>query len=137
MLVRIPLKLDVLNTTLCDKVCQWLAAGRWFSPGTPVSSNNKTDCHDITAILLKVALNITILNRLVLQATKFILGFFSSLNLMISVNHFLFLFFCVFLPLFYCPTMRQAWCAKYRWFLCVLFGHNTDINNIVLTNLWC
>ena len=25
----------VLDTTLCDKVCQWLATGRWFSPGTP------------------------------------------------------------------------------------------------------
>jgi len=44
-------------TTLCDKVCQLLAAGRWFSPGTPVSSNNKTDCHDIAEILLKTALN--------------------------------------------------------------------------------
>ena len=42
--------------TLCDKVCQWLATGQWFSPGTPVSSN-KTDCHDITEILLKVVLN--------------------------------------------------------------------------------
>jgi hypothetical protein len=39
-------------TTLCDKVCQWLAAGQWFSPGTPVSSTNKTDHHDITEILL-------------------------------------------------------------------------------------
>jgi hypothetical protein len=28
-----------------------------FSPGTPVSSTNKTDSHDITEILLKVALN--------------------------------------------------------------------------------
>jgi len=44
----------VLDTTLCDKVYQWLAAGQWFSP---VSSNNKTDRHDITEILLKVALN--------------------------------------------------------------------------------
>ena len=43
--------------TLCDKVYQWLAAGRWFSPGTPVSSSNKTDRHDIAEILLKVALN--------------------------------------------------------------------------------
>ena len=43
-------------TTLCDKVCQWLATGRWFSPGPPVSSTNKTDSHDITEILLKVAL---------------------------------------------------------------------------------
>jgi hypothetical protein len=30
--------------------------GRWFSPGPPVSSTNKTDRHDITEILLKVAL---------------------------------------------------------------------------------
>ena len=32
--------------------------GRWFSLSTPVSSTNKTDRHDITEILLKVALNI-------------------------------------------------------------------------------
>ena len=44
----------VLKTTLCDKVCQWLAAGLWFSP---VSSTNKTDSHDITEIMLKVAWN--------------------------------------------------------------------------------
>ena len=55
--VRIPFMLCVLDTTLCDKVCQWLAAGRWFSLGTPVSSTNKTDRNDITEILLKVALN--------------------------------------------------------------------------------
>jgi len=36
--------------------CQWLTAGEWFSAGTPVSSANKTDGHDITEILLKVAL---------------------------------------------------------------------------------
>jgi len=32
-------------------------AGRWFSPGTPVFSTNKTDKYDIVEILLKVALN--------------------------------------------------------------------------------
>ena len=32
-------------------------SGLWFSPGTPVSSTNKTDHHDITEILLKVVLN--------------------------------------------------------------------------------
>jgi hypothetical protein len=37
------LRRGVLNTTLCDKVCQWLAAGQWFSLGTPVSSTNKTN----------------------------------------------------------------------------------------------
>jgi len=56
-LVRIPLRRGVLDTTLCYKVCQWLATGRWFSLDTPVSSTNKTDLHDITKILLKAALN--------------------------------------------------------------------------------
>jgi hypothetical protein len=41
----------------CDKVCLRLATGRWFSPGPPGSPTNKTDCHDITEILLKVTLN--------------------------------------------------------------------------------
>ena len=41
-------------TTLCDKVCQWLATALCFFPGPPVSSTNKTDRHDITEILLKV-----------------------------------------------------------------------------------
>ncbi len=47
----------LLNVTLCDKVCQWLTTGPGFSPGTPVSSTNITDPHDIAEILLKVALN--------------------------------------------------------------------------------
>jgi hypothetical protein len=47
----------VLDTTLCDKVCQLFVAGWWFSLGTPVSSTNKTDGHDITEMLLNVALN--------------------------------------------------------------------------------
>ena len=41
----------VLNTTICDNVCQW------FSLDTPVSSTNKTNHHDTTEILLKVTLN--------------------------------------------------------------------------------
>ena len=57
----------VLDTTLCDKVCQWLAAGQGFSLGTPVSSStNKTDHHDIPEILLKVALNTITLTSLFL-----------------------------------------------------------------------
>ena len=39
------------DTTLCDKVRQLLATGRFSS------STNKTDRHDIIDILLKVALN--------------------------------------------------------------------------------
>ncbi len=45
-----------LDSTLCDKACQWLATGWWFSP---VSSTNKTDRHNITEVLLKVALHTT------------------------------------------------------------------------------
>jgi hypothetical protein len=55
--VRIQLVLSVLDTTLCDKACQWPAAGQWFSDSTPVSSTNKADRHDVAEILLKVALN--------------------------------------------------------------------------------
>jgi hypothetical protein len=54
---KLPSCQGVFNTTLCDKVCHLFATGQWFSPGTPVSSTNKTDRHDITEILLKVALN--------------------------------------------------------------------------------
>ena len=64
--VGISLRRYVLDTTLCDKVCHWLAAGRWFYPSTPVSSTNKTERYDITEILLKVALNtitITLIKR--------------------------------------------------------------------------
>ena len=53
----IPISRGVLDTTICDEVCQWIAVGRWFSLGTQVSSTNKTDRHDRTEILLKMALN--------------------------------------------------------------------------------
>ena len=61
-------------TTLCDKVCQWLATGQWLSPGSPLSSTNKTDRHDITEILLKVALNtIKQANKLIASQPVFVL----------------------------------------------------------------
>ena len=56
-LLSIRISIRARCTTLCDKVCQWLATGWWFSPGLPVSSTNKTDHHDITEMLLEVALN--------------------------------------------------------------------------------
>jgi len=54
LMLWVRISIRVRCTTLCDKVCQWLATGRWFSP---VSSTNKTDRHDKTEILLKVALS--------------------------------------------------------------------------------
>ena len=50
---------------------------QWFSPGTPVSSTNKTDLYDIAEILLKVALNsITIAHTF--EVIKFPLYFLVS-----------------------------------------------------------
>jgi hypothetical protein len=54
----------IFDTILCDKVCQWLVTARWFSLGTPVSSTNKTDCHNIAEVLLKVALSTINLDRI-------------------------------------------------------------------------
>ena len=34
--VQTSLRQGVLDTTLCDKGCQWLATGQWFSSCTPV-----------------------------------------------------------------------------------------------------
>ena len=45
-------------------------AGWWFSPGTRVSSSNKTDRHDVTEILLEVALNTIILALTTVLLTK-------------------------------------------------------------------
>ena len=46
-----------IDATLCDKVCQCLVPGRLFSPGTLVSTSNKTNRHDIAEIFLKVELS--------------------------------------------------------------------------------
>jgi hypothetical protein len=62
--VRITLRGGVLDTTLCDKVCQWLSTGLWFSS---VSSSNKTDLCTKTDILLKVALNTITLTLIFLK----------------------------------------------------------------------
>ena len=54
--------------------------GRWFSLGTPVSSTNKSDRHDITEILLKVALNTIIIIIIIInlmRTTRFVSGTFS------------------------------------------------------------
>ena len=53
----IPPRQDVLYTTLCDKVCHWLATGRWFSLGAKVSPTNKTDSNNVAEILLQEEIN--------------------------------------------------------------------------------
>ena len=44
-------------TATSDNFYQLLAHGRWFSPSTPASSTTTTGRHNITKILLKVALS--------------------------------------------------------------------------------
>jgi hypothetical protein len=39
----------------------------YFSPGTPITSTNKTTCHDIAELLLKVTLNFISLAYIYLQ----------------------------------------------------------------------
>jgi hypothetical protein len=55
-----------------EKVCQLLALGRWFYPGTPASSTTKTGRHDIAEILLKVALKHQKSNQIKSQVMKLI-----------------------------------------------------------------
>jgi hypothetical protein len=67
-----------------------------FRPGTPVSSTNKTDRHDITEILLKVALNTIILTLhrnstlekpLILELILYIwFKFFTAFNIGLECN---------------------------------------------------
>ena len=50
---------------------QHYVTGRWFSPGTPVSSANKTDRDPITEILLKVTLHIITLTLDIIVINQF------------------------------------------------------------------
>ena len=67
ILIFEPRPLRGVLDTLCDTIYERLATGRWLSLDTPVFSTNKTDRHDITEILLKVALNTISLNLLKLH----------------------------------------------------------------------
>ena len=42
------------STTICDKACQLLATGRWFSPDLLASPTNRAGRHDIANILLNI-----------------------------------------------------------------------------------
>jgi hypothetical protein len=81
---RIPLRRGVLDTTLCDKVCQWLAQVRGYFPDIPVSSAKKTDRQDITEILLKVTLNtITLTSTLLSGSLPFSMERFCEIQIVI------------------------------------------------------
>jgi hypothetical protein len=52
---------------LCDNVCQWLAAGRWYFQGTPDSSTNKTGRIKLTVTKQEVYCFISTVIRLLMN----------------------------------------------------------------------
>ena len=65
--------LGVFDTILCDKSLSVTCSRSVIFPGyaTPVSSTNKTGCHDIVEVLLKVALNTITPNNPIFQIKIF------------------------------------------------------------------
>ena len=110
--IQIPLRRGVLYATSCDKVCQCLVADRWFSPGTLISSNNKTDRHDITEILLKVALNTITLTLFQVHISL------SSISYLIQIHYCIGHIFAkgtyIFVYWDYCPKVytRGVWKSR-------------------------
>ena len=78
-----------------------------FSAGIPVSSTNKTDHHDITAILLKVALNtinltLTLKINLIISLVTY---FFSSYKSEIFEGHLYYNLFSLTLNIYFFPEI--------------------------------
>ena len=80
----------VLDTALCDIVCQLLVTDRCFSKGTAFSTSNKTDCLNITEILLNVTLStitLTLISRQMnLQAIYILPGSYRNWTINWMVN---------------------------------------------------
>jgi hypothetical protein len=55
LMLWVRVSIRVRCTTLCDKVCQWLATDRWFSPDPSVSSTFKA--YFIYAIFILCAIH--------------------------------------------------------------------------------
>jgi hypothetical protein len=115
-----PVHSEVLDTALCDKVCQWLAAGQWFSSGTPVSSTNKTDRHNITEKLLKVALG-----TLTLMSITII---YIVLYWFLSVYVIIWIFFYKFMK---CSLLKKKERNKFEYLLLL-----SPIEHLTWTNLY-
>jgi hypothetical protein len=65
---------------------QQYVIGQWFSLGTPVSSTDKTDHHDITELLLKEVLNIIIVIVLYSDCFIHIFGFIPKGLVVMEIN---------------------------------------------------
>ena len=58
-----------------------------FSPCTPVSSTNKTDRHNITEILLKVALNTIKQTKQTLVSQSYVLLYICDIHAYLSIKY--------------------------------------------------
>ena len=103
-------------TTLCDKVCQWLAKDRWISPGPPLSSTNNTGRHDIAEILLKVAFDT------ITHANK------QTICVMIKNDRY----YCVFKMKGANNSTFLHYCFLYLWSGCQILKNIPVISNIYL-----
>ena len=113
-----------LDTTLCDKVCQWLAADRWFSLGIPrfPPTITLTDRHDIAEILLKLSQAKFILNYCIyniLQRVLYVVFFCISELVHTDLNIFLMAQYllektCNEMMRNYCSTPSEYFC----WYSC-------------------
>jgi hypothetical protein len=109
--------------------CQWLLTGREFFPGPLVSSMNKTDCHNIAEILLKVALNT--INP---QSKHWFVC--SSFMLNVSQSHRILNYFklksLVLLTFnttwFYCVWHLLKTCYEYNWNTAYLMFNNNQLS---------
>ena len=112
--VQIPPRWGLLDTTLYDEGSRWLPADQWFSTGTPVSSTNKCDHHDITEILLKVVLNTITLNPFLL--TLFMRNCFVKA---IVLLFFPYLYHCDVVVVVFLWVLPFPWKSLQSWVFCV------------------
>ena len=107
----------VLDATLCDKVCQKLATGRLFSPGTSVSCTNKSDRHDITEILLYMC---------IFSYSDIVCVYFPTVILYVFIN-LLWYCMCLFsysdLVCVYFPTVILYVYIFLQWYFMCLFSY--------------
>ena len=72
LMLWVRISIRARRTTLCDKVCQWLATGRWFSPGPPISDSIINQFNSTTVLYLAFSLPTF--------STPYIVGFFFVSN---------------------------------------------------------
>ena len=143
------------DTTLCDKICQWLVTGLWFSPDTLVSSTNKTERHDIIEILLKVVLNsinptldtsdnvchalhdcrysniwFYFCNQIYKPIFIYYCSYFIGVS-SLSFSNYIYIFFLCFFYIFVCACLHFYICSNLCWFT-VMFSSSISYFHVFM-----